>query len=380
MPARRSIFIFVLIALVLLILLFTFKFKSEMADFEVNYKAGQRLAEGETLYRTSDGHWQFKYLPFSALLYLPLTFLPLAAAKACWFGLTVAAEVAILAISSKLIDFKYDRGIPAVLVTLLVMGRYLFRELQLGQINALITSLLLVVVLFLVRPAGRSAAMGGAIGGLATALKPYAIIIFPYFSVRKKWLAWGAGIAILSLAVLSPALFYGWEGNMAVLGEWRSSLAASTPSLLSSQDNISLLGFLQKWTQDQGLSLVLYVIIVVALGTLAFLLILKGRAIPRAPVLEGFLLLALIPLLSPLGWDYTFLSFTPAVMLIWRHRGKYSPFWRGFLVASLVCIALSLYDLMGQRLYAAFMGISVLTLLFLALIGYLSYLRFKGHA
>ena len=380
MAVRRSTLFFILMAFVFFSLLFTLKFKNEMADFEVNYKAGQRLAEGETLYRTSDGHWQFKYLPFSALLYLPLTFLPLAAAKACWFGLTVAAEVSILAISSKLIDFKHDKGIPPTLVTLLVMGRYLFRELQLGQINALITSLLLVVILLVVRPASRSEATGGAIGGLATALKPYAAIIFPYFTVRKKWLPLGVGMGVLSLAVLSPALFYGWPGNLAVLGEWRSSLAASTPTLLSSQDNISLLGFLQKWTHAQGLSLLLYAIIAVSLGTLALLLILKGRAIPSASILEGFLLLALIPLLSPLGWDYTFLSFAPAVMLIWQHRGKYSLFWRGFLVATFVSIALSLYDLMGQRLYAAFMDKSILTLLFLVLIGYLSYLRIKGHA
>ena len=67
-----------------------------MADFEVNYKAGGRLLAGETLYRTADEHWQFKYSPFSALVYLPLSLLPLPAAKAIWFFLVAAAIVAIV--------------------------------------------------------------------------------------------------------------------------------------------------------------------------------------------------------------------------------------------------------------------------------------------
>ncbi len=379
MAVRRSVLFFVLSAVVLFSLLFAFRVRNEMADFEVNYRAGQRLAESETLYRTSDGHWQFKYFPFSAFLYLPLTWLPLTAAKACWFGLTVAASVSILAISSKIIEFKYDTGISPVLVAGLVMGRYLFREIQLGQINALITSLLLIVILILARSSGRSAG-GGAVCGLATALKPYAVIMFPYFIVRRKWPALGAGLGVLVLAALSPALFYGWKGNLAVLGEWRSSLAASTPALLSSQDNISLLGLLLKWTHARDLSVVLYAIVVAGLGALAFLLVRKGRPLPGAIALEGFLLLALIPLLSPLGWDYTFLSFTPAVILIWRHHKKYARFWRGFLVVILLVISLSLYDLMGESLYAAFMGKAFLTPLFLILLGYLSYLRLKGHA
>ncbi|MFZ2055075.1 MAG: glycosyltransferase 87 family protein [Candidatus Aminicenantales bacterium] len=381
MAVSRSTLSFALIALILCTLVFTLRVKKEMADFEVNYKAGQRLYEGETLYRTSDGHWQFKYLPFSALLYLPLSFLPLGLAKACWFGLIVAASVSIIVISSKIIDYKYDTFFSPVFVTVLVMGRYLFREVQLGQINALITFLLLIMICFLVRSESRSAvAAGGAIGGLATALKPYAVIVFPYFAIRKRWPALVTGSAVLSLAVLSPALFYGWKGNFVVLGEWQSSLAASTPFLFSSQDNISLVGFLMKRTHNQNLSLIVYAIIVVLLGGLVLFLLLRGRRVSRASALDGFLILALIPLVSPLGWDYTFLSFAPAVMLICRHYREYRPFWKGFLVMNLLVISLSLHDLMGHRLYATFMSWSILTLNFSSLVGYLAYLRIKGHA
>lgn len=381
MAVRRSTAVLILIGLVFFTLLFTLKFKNEMADFEVNYKAGQRLAEGETLYRSADGHWQFKYLPFSALFYLPLSLVPLSTAKACWFVLTVTASVSIFMLSSKLIESKRDTRLSPVLVSVVVMSRYFFRELQLGQINALVTILLLAVIWLLVRSEVSSrAASGGAIGGLAAGLKPYAVIVFPYFAIRKMWSALAAGLSVLSLAVLSPALFYGWKGNLTVLGEWRSSLAASTPQLFSSQDNISLVGFLMKGMRDQTLSLIFYGIIAASLAGLVLFLFLRGTRVPRACVLDGYLLLALIPLVSPLGWDYTFLSFTPAVMLICRHWGKYRPIWKGFLVMNFLVISLSLYDLIGHRLYAVFMSRSILTLNFLSLIGYLAYLRIKDHA
>ena len=351
-----------------------------MADFEVNYTAGQRLSAGETLYRTADGHWQFKYLPFSALLYLPLALLPLSLAKACWFAVVVTASISIFVISSQIIDNKHYRYISPVLIGVLVMGRYFFREIQLGQINALITFLLLTVIWLWARSGDRGSFLSGALGGLAAALKPYAVIVYPYFAVRKKWSALLAGSAVLGLAIISPSFFYGWKGNLVVLSEWRTSLAASTPSLFSSQDNISLLGFLMKWTGSQTYSLILYGCAAVLLGCLFLFLVLRRGTFPRPVVLDGFLILALIPLLSPLGWDYTFLSFMPAVMLIFRHYEKYRLFWRGFLVLNLLVISLSLYDLMGSRLYAAFMSSSVLTVSFLSLVGYLSYLRIENHA
>jgi hypothetical protein len=57
---RRPLFL----ALALLFgLLFAFIIRKEMRDFEVNYRAGERLRAGESLYRTSDGHYMFKYFP-----------------------------------------------------------------------------------------------------------------------------------------------------------------------------------------------------------------------------------------------------------------------------------------------------------------------------
>jgi Glycosyltransferase family 87 len=374
----------ILIALTVAVLLclgYIYRDKVDMNDFEVNYKAGQRIRDGETLYRSTDGHWQFKYLPFSAFLYVPLTLLPLAQAKAVWFGAVLMAALMIFFISSQLIDIKGNSIFSPALFAGLILARYFFREFQLGQINALITWLLLLAIWLLAgRAKAPAGAAGGALVGLATALKPYAAVFFPYFAIRKKWPALLSGLGVLGLAVFAPALFYGWKGNLVVLGEWKSSLAASTPSLLAAQDNISLLAFLMKRTHDRSLSLAIYGVVLAALAGLMLVLVHRGKSVSRPTVLDGFLLLALIPLISPLGWDYTFLSAAPALMLICRHCDKYRPLWKGVLIVDSLVICLSLYDLMGRERYAAFMASGVITPVFLVFVGYLVYLRIKGYA
>jgi hypothetical protein len=215
---------------------------------------------------------------------------------------------------------------------------------------------------------------------LAAALKPYAVIFFPYFALQKRWKALTSGMITFCLTLLAPALIYGWRGNLTVLQEWRSSLAASTPALLSSQDNVSLMGFLSKWTGSQNLSLVFYALALAALAGIILFLMRLGAHVPQAFLLDCFLLLALIPLLSPLGWDYTFLATAPAVMLVCGHFSSFPPSVRIVVVLNFLIIALSLYDLMGREFYSAFMSWSVLTINFLLLVGLLAYLRVRGYA
>src|SRR5215510_703694 len=90
-PGRRAV---VAVFLVLLaVTSYTARIHKGMVDFGVNYRAGQRLMAGETLYQTADGHFMFKYLPVSALIYLPLGLLPIESAKATWFAISIVALV-----------------------------------------------------------------------------------------------------------------------------------------------------------------------------------------------------------------------------------------------------------------------------------------------
>ena len=88
-------------------------------------------------------------------------------------------------------------------------------------------------------------------------------------------------------------------------------------------------------------------------------------------------MLLLIPLVSPLGWDYTFLSSLPAIAFIVAQWGDLPRFVRVVLTVDFGVIALSLYDVLGRSLYASFMAWSVPTVCFLGLVPVLAGLRWR---
>jgi len=391
---KRKGFLLVLLVLLIFLLLFVFKVREEMKDFEVNYKAGQRLAAGETLYQVKDGHYMFKYLPFSAFLYLPLSFLPLDLAKAIWYSIVIFCSFSLFYLSKKII-IPEGKSAYFFLLPPLILAKFVLREIQLGQINAVVTFVLLLMVWFLTEGFSKKAPIppprltfereknskneiySGLLCGLAIALKPYALIFFPYFLLKKKTKPILSGVGFLILALLLPSFFYGFRGNLNVLKEWMTTLSKSTPIYFAYQDNISIIALFAKWTQNQNLSLVLAGLTIAGLAVLVLVLVLKGRGMARPSILECSILLISIPLISPLGWDYTLLISALGVMLAIQNFFNYSKFWRIFLVINFFIIAFSLYDLMGRKLYCEFMSWSVITLNFLILIGYLAYLRFR---
>jgi hypothetical protein len=370
-----------LTGLVFFTAIYVIRIRHDMVDFGVNYQAGARLAAGEPLYRLEDGHFMFKYLPFSALVYLPLSLLPLEAAKVIWYMALVGGAVALFHLSRTLTTDGRPASMALYVFPPLILAKFFFREMALGQINILVTLILLGMVWFLV--AARSGnpldtKRAGLLWGLATALKPYAAIFLPYFIVTKRWVALGVGGATILLALFLPTVFYGPRGNLALLKDWASTLSQSTPTLFLSNDNISLIAFFMKWTHRQHVS---WLLTGAAIGILAVLVlvVIRTEARARAPVvLECSLLLTLIPLVSPLGWDYTLLMSVLAVTLLVKNYSGYSRPARFVLMANLCIIGLSIYDLMGRPLYGAFMAWSILTVNFLIVIAFLVVLRFKG--
>jgi hypothetical protein len=185
---------------------------------------------------------------------------------------------------------------------------------------------------------------------------------------------------VLAVSLCVPIFFYGPQGNLAVIKEWIGSLSQSTPSLFTSQDNVSLLACLFKWTGNGSMSVALFGAAVVALALSTLLFILKGSRRRPSVLAESALLLVFIPLLSPLGWDYTFLSAFPAIVLVLRHFAVFPRLWKVLLVADFLIIAFSFYDLMGRHFYARFMAWSVPTICFTIIASALFYIRLKNAA
>ncbi|MBM3298072.1 MAG: DUF2029 domain-containing protein, partial [Candidatus Aminicenantes bacterium] len=348
---------------------------SQMIDFTVNYKAAERLYAGETLYPGPevDGHYEFKYPPLAAFLYLPLAALPLDTAKSVWALIVLSASAASIWLSLRLVRTGSASPLWTAVVPGLILSRFFLRELELGQVNSLVALLLLLSVSLFAGPSVRASSetrqwSAGAVWGLATALKVTPLIFLPYFLLKKKWRALTAGLGVLAAGYVLPAAFYGFAGNGLVHKEWIATLSRSTPHLFSSQDNVSLLAAAFKLTGRLPLSLWIWCLATASLGLVLLLFIARGKNVPRPEILESGTMMLFIPLISPLGWDYTFLLSLPSLTLCFKHFHSLPRAGRFVLAANALLISLTLYDLLGRRLYAGFMSLSLLSLFFLVLL------------
>ncbi len=122
----------------LAIWVFVYKAAPKMPDFEVYWKAAARAAHAEPLYRTDDGHFQFKYLPAFAVLAIPIGLLPLATAEIVWFATSVALLVALARDWPSRLPVERRKPVRwLVVVTVVAFGKFYAHELVLGQVNIL---------------------------------------------------------------------------------------------------------------------------------------------------------------------------------------------------------------------------------------------------
>lgn len=377
-PLRRGLTVSLAVILLLaaLVTVYVLRIGTGLADFAVNHLAGQRLAAGETLYRTADGHFMFKYLPPAALLYVPLGALPLPIAGAVWFAMSLAALAGMFVLTNRLVPRAQARYV--LLVSGLILAKYFLHELRLGQINVFVTVVLLASLGALSSSTGASPKLrAGTLAGVAIALKPYAALIVPYLIVARRWRSLVACVATLLVLLAVPTVFYGIQGNVELLRQWAVTLSVSTPTLLTNNDNVSIVAFFTKWLGDPQRALLPAGVVLGVLALLTLAVIARGRSEPRAAVLEGALVLTLIPLVSPLGWDYTFLMALLAVVLIVNHFGAFPRPARWLLAVNFALIALTVYDVMGREAYSRYMQWSVTTLNFIVVVAALAYLRFR---
>lgn len=363
--------------IVLAAILLSERITRQTPDLEVYWRAGVRAAAGESLYRASDEHYQFKYLPAFAILAIPLGWLSLDTAKVLWFATSVALLLLLIALCMRLpATLKVPRWllIGAIVVT---MGKFFGHELILGQVNLLFAVLVVAAVLTL--HAGRDGA-AGALTASAIVVKPYAVIFVPWLAVQGRVLAAFTALAGLAVALVLPLVTYRPAQTIALHVDWWETVSGSTAPNLLNQDNVSIAGMFAKWFGAGDMAWWLSVIAgFVLLGVAGYVFVLRGR-VRFAEGLEAALLLTMIPLLSPQGWDYVFLIATPAVVYLVNHHAQLPRGLRIVVFAALLTIGLSLFDVMGRANYARFMALSIITICFFVVIAGLVELRRRGVA
>jgi len=370
-----------LVVVLALTAVYIFGIKWDMTDFKVCYRAGGRFLAGETLYRASDGHLQFKYAPAAALFYAPLSALPPEAAKALWFVIMSVCLAGILRIAALWATKRGASPVWPVFWAVVVLLKYLGREFQLGQVNLLI--LFLMTLMVWEWTSGRPA-RAGIFWGLSLLFKPYAAIFLPYFIIKKKWPTAASGGATLLAGLLLPAVRFGFEGNKLLLGEWARSLRTSTPGLLRVGDNASIYAFIAK---TFGLSsdtpaMIGGGLVAAVLAAFVLWLILRGRtvAIAGPEFLEAAALMMLIPMLSPLGWNYNYLYGLPAIFMLLTVFNRLTSWEKGILIADFILIGGTLREVLGKTMFRYYTGHSFVVPSFLIVFGMLVLVRRRRFA
>jgi hypothetical protein len=372
--AARTRILLVVLAVVSLVALFTTRVSRKMPDFEVYWTAGSRALAGAPLYREEDGHYQFKYLPAFAIAAAPIAKLPLPAAKGFWFAASALLMLALLWLSVQAMP-ELRRPAPLLVVlTFLAMAKFYAHELVLGQVNMLFGVLAALAIVWL--RAGRDAA-AGLLLALAVVVKPYAAIFAPWLATRRHRGGFATMVAAVIVLLLLPALRYGWEGNLHLLGDWWRTVTATTAPNLANPDNVSLSAMFTKWLGPDSSAPLLAAGLGVLLLALTGVVVAGRGSLPAPDALEASMLLLLIPLLSPQGWDYVFLIATPGVMLLINESSALPRGLSAAALASIALVGLTIYDLVGRDVYGTFMRLSIVTVCMAIEFAALAALRFR---
>jgi hypothetical protein len=338
--------------------------------------AGARAAGAEPLYRPDDGHYQFKYLPAFALVSVPLSWIPAETGKALWFVASFGLLIVFVRESVRSLPERRRSERALYWLAALLVGKFYVRELVLGQTNLLL-GVLLLAALAASRQRGPTA---GALVGAAVFVKPYAAVLLPWLVVAQGWRSLAPAAAVLAGGLLAPALVYGWNGNLDLIAAWYRTVTQTTAPNLLHPENISLAALWAKWLEPGPMASRL------ALASGALLMVLPARVVaarrrvPDPGYLEFGLLMLLVPLLSPQGWDYVLLLATPAVVCLvdrWRELGTSV---RVASAAATAVLSFSIFDLIGRAAYTWLMRVSALTVAAIVLAVVLAHMRWRALA
>jgi hypothetical protein len=351
--------------------------RRDFVDFEVYRVAAVRALSGEPLYRADDGHYQFKYWPAFAFAMAPFAPMPPEVGKPVWFALSVALLVLFVHWSIALLPGRRRPVRTLAWIVGLLIGKFVVKELVNGQTNLLLGTLMLLA---LMAAQQRRPIRAGVWTGAAVFVKPYALLFVPWLAATLAAVSVAAVMGVLAFGLLAPAVAYGWAGNLEQLNGWYQTVTSTTAPNLMIAENISFATMWAKWLGPGSTASALALVTSVAALAVAAAVCLARRNTEQPHYLEVALLLLLIPVLSPQGWDYVLILGTPAIALLVDRWGDLSPAAKAVAGASLAIVSFTVFDLIGRRLYMLSMAWSVQTVAVMGIVATLAWLRWRRLA
>ncbi|PZG00159.1 glycosyltransferase family 87 protein [Micromonospora deserti] len=286
-------------------------------DLKIYMRAMEWWAAGNPLYDyvqpdRVQGELYFTYPPFSALLLLPFSALPLGATVAIFTVLTGLGVVVTTRWLVNPVIARHDlpRLFTLTVAVLLVFAVESTREtITFGQINMLLVVLILADLLFAVPGARRWAGVGV---GLATALKLFPGIFIVYLLATRRWRAAAvASVTAAGATLLAAALAPGDSWRFWTHELWATDRVGRTDYT----GNQSLFGLLSRITAPEKPDRLIWLLLVAVVA--AYGLWRAARAARAGNPLTGLTLAGLVgALVSPITWTHHIYWFIPAVVVL----------------------------------------------------------------
>jgi hypothetical protein len=383
--------IVLLIALVIFLSVFFENSFHKMNDFKVTHRAASRLLNGENLYNWEDGHYVYKYSPFFALLVAPFGLIPFSHARFLWMALMCASLFGVVRMGKYLIMGRRSPPRFFYFLSLLLIAKFLLREIELGQTD--FVQLLFILALFVFLEKGKEF-WGGLFLALSVIIKLTPLIVVPYLIYKKRFRALMWSFILIFAFFFFPSLIYGFHGNLSLLRNWYQFLSLSSPPLIANDMNQSIFGMFYRLLtasdynvnflnlDPNNVNALIYVIII---GSYICLLLFsqlsrktKTSFLHAQEAIEYSFLLIFIALFSPLGWIQNFSSLVLASMVL-----VYYTFKTGFrdkavnflLISSFVLGSAINYEIVGRRLNDLALYYSLITIGAILIVAALSRLR-----
>jgi hypothetical protein len=314
--------------------------RPDFSDFHVYWIAGSKARLHQTAYDV-EGHYQFKYSPFVALLWALPTFW---ASEFIWSALHYVATGIGWYVLLFWLALRVDKGRAWQLwaAGVVVFSVAIRDELKLGQVN--LWPFLLVLPAWVEgRRTTRAASSRrdfwiGAAWALAVQWKLYALLLTPLWLLRRRAAVFaGAAAATVLTLGAALALAHGWSFAVSENLRWLGTLTASSQTLLVSQYNVSALGVLGKAAQAFGLPFAAWVylvwlgLLVAGLGVLVWSE--RHNSDPLSVFWSASFAWALVAVVNPLVWPYWQLLAAPLFLIYFARgtefgrRGDGGTFW-----------------------------------------------------
>jgi len=359
-----------------------------ISDFRVYYEAADRIINGLPLYRhLENAHYVFKYSPVSAMMYIPFTILPFSIAKFIyWIFLTLVIAFGF-ALILKILQpniFKNEifKANLIILLMIPILALHFLRELHLGQVNHLLMVIYVVVLYFNLKSKKITSAFFLSI---SIFIKPFGLIFFPYFLIKRDWKTLIYSLIFLAILVLLPLLYTHSIDNMiSEYGRWYRELLIELEKKqpLLTDRNHTIFSFVARYTPAYylivaGFSSTIFKMIILALiGVLYFFLFKRPAKPDQIQIIDFAILTSTIPLLAFTSAN-SFIFTGIGVMVILFHWKQLKLIDKWIAVLAFILIGGNFEEIIGSYLSVLIENMSFISPGTILLIYSLSVLRFK---